>query len=68
MLEEYPESRNHITQEDNQHWILDLEVVSYLGIGRFVLGLFEDIEILENEEFKDYIAQKIGAMLSKANS
>lgn len=68
MLEEYPESRNHITQEDSQHWILDLEVVSFLGIGRFVLGLFGDIEILENEEFKNYVAQKIGAMLNKANT
>ena len=43
--------------------IVSLDVVSYLGIGRFVLGLYDDIEILEGAGFKDYIKSKIGKMI-----
>ena len=59
MLEEYPLSSNHFTQEDDKHWLLTLDVCSYAGIGRFVLGLFEDIEVLGSPEFIKYLQEKI---------
>ena len=59
MLEEYPLSSNHFTQEDDKHWLLTIDVCSYAGIGRFVLGLFEDIEVLGSPEFIKYLQEKI---------
>lgn len=55
MLEEYPQSERCFTQEDDSHWLFTTDVVSYLGIGRFVLGLFSDIQIIGDEGFKMYI-------------
>ena len=52
MLEEYPQSERCFTQEDDSHWLFTTDVVSYLGIGRFVLGLFSDIQIIGDEGFK----------------
>lgn len=65
MLEEYPKSQRMFEQEDDTHWILRIDVASYLGIGRFVLGLYDDIEILEGEGFKEYLAKKIEDMKAK---
>ena len=60
MLEEYPQSA--ATPDDASHWIVSLDVCSYLGISRFVLGLFESVEILGSEEFREYIRMKIDNM------
>ena len=62
MLEEYPMSENSFIQEDETHWIFTTEVVSYLGIGRFVLGLFSDITVLGDEGFKGYLSEAISNM------
>lgn len=62
MLEEYPQSAAFITSDDASHWIVSLDVCSYLGISRFVLGLFENVEILGSEEFREYIRMKIDNM------
>lgn len=62
MLEEYPKAAAYITKEDDSHWLLSLDVCSYAGIGRFVLGLYDDIEVLGSEAFKDYLQQKIARM------
>ena len=63
MMEEFPISSALFSQKDKNHWIVSLDVVSYLGIGRFVLGLYDDIEILEGDGFKDYIKSKIVKMI-----
>lgn len=59
MMEEYPLSAPLFEQEDTNHWLLSMDVCSYAGIGRFVLGLFEDIEVLGSQEFKEYLKEKI---------
>ena len=64
LREEYPASVPFITQEDDRHWLLHLPVCSYLGIGRFVLGLFEDIQVLGDEGFKAYLREKSAEMQS----
>lgn len=58
MLEECPDSYECFTQEDDTHWLFQTDFVSFLGIGRFVLGLYEDIDVLGNDEFKAYIEAK----------
>lgn len=64
MLEEYPQSEKYFRKEDDEHWIFDTEVASFLGIGRFVLGLFSDIDIIEDDGFKDYLRKAIKEMKS----
>lgn len=63
LLEEYPLSEPYITPADEPGtWLFQSEVVSFLGIGRFVLGLYDDIQVLGNTAFQAYITDKIKKM------
>lgn len=62
LREEYPKSERYIEQEDESHWLCELPVCSFLGIGRFVIGLMEDIEVLENEAFRQYLKERVKRM------
>lgn len=55
LMEEYPRAARYVVPDGDRHWLLRLDVCSYLGVGRFVLGLFEDIEVLGGEGFSKYI-------------
>lgn len=58
LLEEYPLAERDITKEGDC-WLLDTMVCNYRGVGRFVLGLMDDVEVLESDEFKEYLRTKI---------
>lgn len=58
LLEEYPLAERDIVQQGDS-WLLDTKVCNYRGVGRFVLGLMDDVEVLENEEFKKYLRTKL---------
>ena len=58
LIEEYPLSERDLTQIDERHWLLDTMVCNYAGIGRFVMGLIEDIEIVDSPDFTAYLRQK----------
>ena len=62
LTEEYPQAERYVVQEDASHWRLEVDVCSYVGIGRFVLGLFDDIEVLGDDGFRKYLAGKIDNM------
>lgn len=62
MLEEYPRTKGLFQQMDDGRWLLEIKVCSFKGIGRFVLGLYEDIEVLDNAAFKSYLRVKIKEM------
>lgn len=62
MIEEYPQSEKCITANDDGSWTFHTDVASFLGIGRFVLGLYDDIEIIGCPQFIDYIREKIRSM------
>lgn len=62
LKEEYPAAVKHITPAGTMRWSLDISVCSYAGIGRFVLGLFEDIEVLGDDAFKAYLRARIKRM------
>ena len=64
LVEEYPLSEAYITRNLNGTWRFEIEVVSFLGIGRFILGLHQDIKILENDALKTYIGGKIDQLVS----
>lgn len=59
LMEEYPLSEKHITQIDNDHWMLEIQVANLQGIGRFTIGLLDDIQIIESAELKEYITNYI---------
>ena len=59
LKEEYPKSEKYISQVSDEYWVLSTDVCSYKGVGRFVLGLFEDIKVLESPEFREYLKEKI---------
>lgn len=58
LVEEFPLAEKDLEKEDESHWIFKTEVCRYEGVGRFVLGLYEDIEIIESAEFRQYIMGK----------
>ena len=65
LIEEYPLSERDIVQESEGSWLLDTKVCNYRGIGRFVMGLMDDIEIVDSPEFEEYIREQINATLLK---
>ena len=65
LIEEYPLSERDIMQIDDSSWLLDTKVCNYRGIGRFVMGLMDDIEIVDSPEFEEYIRRHIDAIMLK---
>ncbi len=61
LCEEYPAAKPFLTPREDHRWLLSLDVCSYAGIGRFVLGLYDDIEVLSDQGFLDYLNSKIAA-------
>lgn len=59
LIEEYPLSERDITQVDDTTWMLETKVCNYLGVGRFVMGLMDDIDIVDTPEFKKYIKEQL---------
>ncbi len=59
LLEEYPDAGRFLSPHGDGRNLFSLEVCSYKGIGRFVLGLYDDIEILGSPEFCEYLHSRI---------
>ncbi|MBQ6882560.1 MAG: WYL domain-containing protein [Alistipes sp.] len=58
LIEEYPLAERDLSQIGPTRWLLDTQVCNYAGVGRFVMGLAEDITVVDTPEFADYLAQK----------
>ena len=65
LIEEYPLSERDIMQIDDLSWLLDTKVCNYRGIGRFVMGLMDDIDIVDSPDFEEYIRGQIDAIMLK---
>ena len=65
LLEEYPLAIDYIKvidppEYDNQEkWLLETDICSVFGAGRFVLGLATDTEVLEGDKLKEYVSRVI---------
>lgn len=57
LLEEFPLSEKYLTKVSADKWLLETEVSSYAGVGRFVMGLAADIRIVDSPELKNYMAE-----------
>lgn len=62
LIEEHPYAEPYITAEPEGTYLLETDVCDFKGASRFVLGLYEDIEVLGSEDFRRYLQQKIAAM------
>lgn len=58
LIEEYPSAAAFI-QKENKRYRLKLPVGDYHGVGRFVLGLLDEIEIIKPVSFKKYLQKQI---------
>ena len=65
--EEYPQGAHLLHPYLDDTWLLDIDVCDYRGLGRFVLGLFKDIEIMEGEGFKAYMREEIKGIMESKN-
>ena len=64
LIEEYPLAERDITPLDDGCWLLDTKVCNFVGIGRFVMGLAEDIEVL-TPAFDAYIKETLERIYSR---
>lgn len=60
LLEEFPLSEQYLTQEGDYHYILECDLFDFQGAARFVLGLCNEIEVLESPEFIGFLNEKRG--------
>lgn len=65
LMEEYPLSQKCLQPLDSGQWLLETEVCSYDGVGRFVMGLLDDIEIVDSPDFEQYISEVLIKMKDK---
>ncbi len=59
LVEEYPLAEKYITMQHDGYYLLQTDVAALDGVGRFVMGLLDEIEVIEPLELKDYIWNKI---------
>lgn len=58
LIEEYPSAAAFIKKE-NRHYRVKFPVAGYHGVGRFVLGLLDEIEIIKPVNFKKHLQKQI---------
>ena len=61
LVEEYPLGEKFLSPmtDDPYHFTLETNICGYEGMGRFVLGLLDDIEILEGEGLKEFLKERM---------
>lgn len=59
LIEEYPLAEKYLTVGANNQFVLNASVAKYEGPGRFVMGIAEDIQLVGEEGFLEYLKIKI---------
>ena len=59
LTEEYPLSAKYITPISPNHFLFKALVAKYEGPGRFVLGIAEDIQLIGDEGFRQFLQIKM---------
>ncbi|MFI3258570.1 MAG: WYL domain-containing protein [Rikenellaceae bacterium] len=55
LMEEYPLAERDVEQIGDRRWRLTTKVANLAGVGRFVVGLIDDIYIVDSPELESYI-------------
>jgi predicted DNA-binding transcriptional regulator YafY len=58
LQEEYPLAEEYITQLNKEQYEFEAPVSSFDGVGRFIMGLCDEIEIVYPDELKDFLKEK----------
>lgn len=59
LCEEFPLAEKHITTIHENEYIFETMVHGFEGVGRFVLGLMDEIEVEETTDFKRFLNGKL---------
>lgn len=65
LIEEFPLAEKKLNAINDNTFVLNTDVCSFEGVGRFVIGLLDDIEIIDSPEFEDYIKERINKIQNK---
>lgn len=58
ILEEFPLSEKYLKKVDDNNYLLTTEVGNFIGVGRFVLGLPGEIEVVYPQALISYLLKK----------
>jgi predicted DNA-binding transcriptional regulator YafY len=59
LIEEYPLAEQYVKPLTDNLWQFEAPVCGFEGVGRFVLGLGDEIEVAEPELFRSYLRDRI---------
>ncbi len=59
LVEEYPLAEQYITKKSQNNYVFESEVSSLHGVGRFALGLIDEVTVCQPEKLKDFLKEKI---------
>ena len=65
LIEEFPLAEKYMQKVDDSHWIFSTNVCRYEGVARFILGLYEDIEIIDSPELEKFLEEKVKKISKK---
>lgn len=68
LIEEVPSAASQLALLDDGRYRLHARVCSYKGVGRFVLGLCDDVEVESPRDFKDYLRARVRFLTQKIGS
>lgn len=61
LQEEYPLAHHQLHKLNDARWVLETSVCNFEGVGRFVIGLLDDIVVEESVEFKEFIKKRLAS-------
>lgn len=64
LQEEYPLAENYITRKSKRQFVFEAPVSGFEGVGRFIMGLSDEIQIVFPEKLKNYIKNKAQKILN----
>ena len=59
LVEEYPLAEKHCQRLDDNTWQFSAEVGGFAGVGRFVMGLIDEVKVVSPQGLRDYTNKKI---------
>ena len=64
LTEEYPLAGKYLTKLSDSEWILNTEVCSLDGVGRFIAGLGEEIKIISPNTLKEHLIKTLNQIIA----